>query len=100
MKVLGKVSSDSLICEISISELKFIFDYAYRSKEELELVNLKVGDSLDLSMGHNFRYEITTACKDMIDAHKSFEKATNTMRDFSTLVIKQSLGVKNGKSSI
>ena len=82
MKVIGKTQEPGdYIAIVNHAELERLTDKYYG-----KLSALKVGDSMDLGAGYNFRGDIQSACRAMQDASKAFAKAQATMLAFSVMV--------------
>ena len=83
MKIIGKTSENGgdYLAIINHTELEKLTDKYYG-----QLSALKVGDSMDLGAGYNFRGDIQSACRAMQDASKAFAKAQATMLAFSVMV--------------
>lgn len=83
MKVIGTTQErgGDYIAIVTHSELEKLTENYYG-----KLPSLKVGDSIDLGAGYNFRSEIQSACRAMEDASKAFSKAQTTMLAFSVMV--------------
>lgn len=83
MKVIGKTQEHGgdYIAIVTHVELEKLTNQYYGN-----LSALKVGDSMDLGAGYNFRNEIQSACKGMTDASKSFANAQTTMLKFAVMV--------------
>lgn len=81
MKILASISHRKYIVEIDKDEIEKVFDKFYDKFGEI-----KVGDEIDLAKGYNYRGEIKSACVNMQDAMKSFERAQKTLFQFASMV--------------
>jgi hypothetical protein len=59
MKVIGKIDNSTYICEVSHTELEQYFDKYYNKMDKL-----RVGETIDLARGYDFKHEIDDALKD------------------------------------
>lgn len=86
MKVLGISGqyNNSYICEVSHDELCNLMNKS--TGGDNSLAKLKVGETMNLGEGYNFLYEIRSACRDLVDAHKSFGNAQKTMIKFAEMM--------------
>lgn len=80
MKIIGMAEGD-YIALISHSEIEKVFDKYYGN-----LGKLKVGETIDLGAGHDFRGGIKAVCKEMIDANKQFSRAQSDLIKFALMV--------------
>lgn len=80
MKVIG-LSGDSYIVEVSHDEIEKVTDKYYRN-----LSRLKVGDVLNLGEGYDFRKDIHSACKQMVDTISRFESVQKSLFNFAKVV--------------
>lgn len=93
MKVLAKVDSENLICEVNANELGKVFDkYVDYIKDLSKAIdtNLIPGDEIDLGKGYDFRDDIVGACKDMMKAYGKFTVASETLIKFAEMVSRTS----------
>lgn len=86
MIVIGLASDtnwdDTYICTVTHSELAKCMDQVYPNK----LPKLKVGTTLDIGAGYNFRSDISNACDKMQKAMEAFKSAQDTMLKFANMV--------------
>lgn len=79
MKVIGMVDdnryNETYICVVSHDELAKCTNQVYPNK----LPSLKVGDTLDIGAGYNFRNDISNACVKMENSMGAFKLAQDTM---------------------
>ena len=99
MKVLAKVDSENLICEVNATELGKVFDkYVFYIKGLSQVkaidTNLIPGDEIDLGKGYDFRNDIVGACKDMMNAYGKFTAASETLIKFAEMVSRTSKETK------
>ena len=99
MKVLAKVDSRNLICEVNANELGKVFDKYALYINDLPQVkaidtNLIPGDEIDLGKGYDFRDDIVGACKDMMKAYGTFTAASETLIKFAEMVSRTSKETK------
>lgn len=81
MKIIG-IAGNNYIAEIHHEELEKVVDKYYG-----KLPKLTTGIETDLlSVGYNFRGDIQSACRQMTDAVKQFEKAQKTLMSFALMV--------------
>lgn len=86
MKVIGLTEengwNDAYICIVYHDELAKCMDQVYPNK----LPKLKVGATLDIGAGYNFRSDISNACDKMQKAMEAFKSAQDTMLKFANMV--------------
>ena len=82
MKILATAARDTFIAEISRTEIEKVFNKYYGKLD----TKLEPGTVVNLAAGHNFRDEIQSACREMSDAMKQFERARETMMSFAVMV--------------
>lgn len=82
MKILATADSETIIAEVTRTEIKHVFNN-YGGKREVEL---KPGMVIDLSAGYRFTNDIQYACQQMREAMVRFEKARATMMAFAVMV--------------
>lgn len=80
MKVIAKVNDSIYLAEVSHTELEKVTDKYYGNMKRLE-----VGATMNLGAGHDFRNEIKSACKQMTDAVKQFERAQKSLFAFAIM---------------
>ena len=80
MIVIG-MNDQGYICQVGHTELEKLTD-----KYCGNLPKLKVGYTMDLGAGHNFRSDIQSACDGMAKAVKNFDEARMTMTKFAVMV--------------
>lgn len=81
MKVLGKASRDTYLCEVSHEEIEKFLNLYYGHKPEL-----KVGEVVDLGLGYNFASEIKDALKKTEEFVKSNQKTVQALLNGFSLV--------------
>ena len=81
MKIIGNAENGNYIAIINHEELEKCFDKFYG-----KLPKLFVGSQLDIGVGHDFRSDIVKACRNMLDAYKSFETSHTSMMNFAVMV--------------
>lgn len=81
MKVIGKISSDKYICEVTHTELEKLADKYYGN-----LPRLEVGSVMNLGAGYDFRAAIKEACMAVVEAEGKFERARKTIHLFASMV--------------
>lgn len=81
MKVIGKGDRGTYLVEVSHTELEKVADKYYGKLDEL-----KVGQEFNLGAGYDFRQDIKSACRQMVDASKSFGTAQSAMVRFAVMV--------------
>ena len=97
MKVLAKVDSRNLICEVNANELGKVFDkYALFINDLSKAIDTNIipGDEIDLGKGYDFRDDIVGACKDMMKAYGKFTAASETLIKFAEMVSRTSKEAK------
>ena len=72
MKVIGKVDSDTYLCQVSHREIEKFMDLYHGKRGRLE-----VGDAVDLSKGYDFYY----ATKVALEKTEGFIKANKDVID-------------------
>ena len=94
MKVIGiGENSGDLICVINKVEIAKVFGNSWIESSEVprSLHNIRVGDTVRLDEGYDFKQHIVNVCHKMVDATAEFSKSQDTLLKFSEMV------VKNGK---
>ena len=81
MKIIGEANRDHYVAIISTDEIEKAFDMFYG-----KMPAIKVGDTIDLAQGYNFRSEIQRVCSSMQDSMKSFDRARATLQQFAMMV--------------
>lgn len=81
MKVIGMGEHDAYLCLVTHTELEKLADKYYG-----KLQRLRVGSEMNLGAGYDFRSDIQTACRGMVDAEKNFDRAKNTLHKFAVMV--------------
>lgn len=81
MKILATVNSEVYLAEVTHTELEKLTDKYYG-----KLPKLGVGLTMDLGAGHDFRAEIKSACRSMVEAQQQFERARNSLLAFAVMV--------------
>lgn len=89
MKVIGMIDSSTYLCEVSHSELEKSVDLYYGNLDKL-----RVGSTLNLGDGYDFRADIKNACSTMANAEASFVNAQKTLYRFAMLIAAQAEGDK------
>lgn len=80
MIIIG-TNAQGYICQVGHTELEKLVDKYYGN-----LPKLKVGDTMDLGAGYNFRSDIRSACQGMTTAATNFESARLAMTKFAIMV--------------
>ena len=81
MKVIGKADRDTYLVEVSHTELEKVADKYYG-----KLPELRVGQEFNIGAGYDFRRDIQSACRGMVDASKSFGTARESLMRFAVMV--------------
>lgn len=81
MEVIGKDGQGNYIAIVSHDELEKSANQYYG-----KLPRLNVGDEFNIGAGYNFKSDIESACKNMLDACRSFETSRTTMMNFAVMV--------------
>jgi hypothetical protein len=81
MRIIGKVNDDVYLAQVSHTELEKAADLYYG-----KMPKLRVGVTMDLAAGHDFRSEIKEACRSMLEAYKQFDRAQQTLLAFARMV--------------
>ena len=84
MKIIGESSRDHYIAVVSKDEIEKVFDKFYG-----KMPPIKVGDTIDIAQGHDFRGEMQRVCGSMQDSMKAFERARATLQQFAMMVAEQ-----------
>lgn len=66
MEVIGKINSETYICEINHDEIEQFMNLYYNKMNKLN-----VGDEIDLGKGHDFHSDIVSALKQTRDFLKA-----------------------------
>lgn len=81
MKVIGKAERDTYLVEVSHTELEKVADKYYG-----KLPELRVGQEFNIGAGYDFRRDIQSACRGMVDASTSFGTARESLMRFAVMV--------------
>lgn len=81
MKIIGIGERGEYLATISHSEVEQVFDKYYGNLEKL-----KVGSEVDLGAGYDYRSSIQSACKEMVDASRQFERSQRMLMQFALMV--------------
>ena len=81
MKVIGLDGNGQYIAIVTHDELEKCANKYYG-----KLNKLKVGDAFDIGAGYNFASQIKSSCESMLDAHKNFKYAQDTLTSFAMMV--------------
>ena len=81
MKVIGKGDRDTYLVEVSHTELEKVADKYYG-----KLPELRVGQEFNIGAGYDFRRDIKSACRGMVDASTSFGTARESLMRFAVMV--------------
>lgn len=81
MKVIGKADRDTYLVEVSHTELEKVADKYYG-----KLPELRVGQEFNIGAGYDFRRDIQSACRGMVDASTSFGTARESLMRFAVMV--------------
>ena len=81
MKVIGKADRDTYLVEVSHTELEKVADKYYG-----KLPELSVGQEFNIGAGYDFRRDIQSACRGMVDASTSFGTARESLMRFAVMV--------------
>lgn len=84
MKVIGIVDSRNYLVQVSHTELEKV-----SAKYFGEMAVLKVGDTMDISEGYDFREDIKQSCRKMVEACESFDAKRATLLKFANMVLEQ-----------
>jgi len=74
MKVIGKISSDKYICEVSHRELEKFLNKFYGKLDRLD-----IGDQIDLERGYDFADDIVLQFRKTQEFIKAHEKVINAI---------------------
>lgn len=81
MKIIGLAANGDYIAIVGHSELEKSANKYYGKLEKL-----RVGEEFDLGKGYNFTGDIKSACSNMTDAYKAFERSRATLQSFAVMV--------------
>ena len=87
MKIIGEANRDHYVAIVSKDEIEKVLDKFYG-----KMPAIKVGDTIDLAQGYNFRSEIQRVCSSMQDSMKSFDRARATLQQFAMMVAEHGQG--------
>lgn len=82
MKILATGVDSTFIAEVSRHEIEKVLDKYYAKLD----MKLEPGVVVNLAGGHDFRGEIQSACRQMSDAMKQFERARAILMSFAIMV--------------
>lgn len=82
MKIIGVAGNGHFLATVSQVEIEKALDCYYGKLK----INLNVGTEINLGAGHDFRGEIQSVCREMMDAMKQFERARATLTAFALMV--------------
>jgi len=81
MEIIGIAKDGLYLATVSHTELEKVADKYYG-----KLKPLRVGEEFNLGAGYDFRQNIQSACREMVDASKSFGTAQASMTRFAVMV--------------
>ena len=84
MKIIGEANRDHYVAIVSKDEIEKAFNKFYG-----QMPAIKVGDTIDLAQGYDFRGEIQRVCGSMQDSMKAFDRARATLQQFAVMVAEQ-----------
>lgn len=84
MKIIGKGENGEYLCQVSHTEIEKCFDKYYGNMEQL-----KVGQTIDIGAGYNFRNQIKDLCEKVIAADRAYSDSRKTLIDFALMISKQ-----------
>jgi len=84
MKIIGKGENGEYLCQVSHSEIEKCFDKYYNKLEQL-----KVGETIDIGAGYNFRNQIKDLCDKVVSADRAYSESRKTLIDFALMISKQ-----------
>lgn len=84
MKIIGEANSGHYVAIVSKDEIEKAFDKFYG-----KMPAIKVGDTINIAQGYDFRSEIQRVCGSMQDSMKSFDRARATLQQFAMMVAEQ-----------
>ncbi len=86
MKVIGIADQygDKYICEVSHEELRKVFGHSYGDSGKFP--HLKVGETLDLGAGPDFRDQLASVARQAGMAIDTFNKSVPVMAQFMTRI--------------
>lgn len=86
MKIIGEANRDHYVAIVSKDEIEKVLDKFYG-----KMPAIKVGDTINLAQGYDFRSDIHRACSSMQDSMKSFDRARATLQQFAMMVAEHGL---------
>ncbi len=81
MKIIGLQDDRTYVAIVSHTELEKCANKYYN-----KLPSLKVGNEFDIGLGHDYAGSIESACRSMMEAMKTFERARETLTKFAAMV--------------
>lgn len=81
MKIIGEANSGHYVAIVSKDEIEKVFDKFYG-----KMPAIKVGDTINLAQGYEFRNDIQRVCDSMQESMKSFGQARATLQQFAMMV--------------
>ena len=81
MKIIGEANRDHYVAIVSKDEIEKAFDKFYG-----KMPAIKVGDTINIAQGYDFRSDIQRVCSSMRDSMKSFDQARATLQQFAMMV--------------
>jgi len=85
MKIIGEITGEEFICQISKAEIEKVLGLYYG-----KMPRVKVGDSINLGDGYDYKNDIQRACQSMEDTMKNFERCRSTLSNFANMIVLQS----------
>ena len=81
MKIIGEANRDHYVAIVSKDEIEKACDKFYGG-----MPAIRVGDTINLAQGYDFRSDIQRVCSSMQDSMKSFDQARATLQQFAMMV--------------
>ena len=84
MKIIGEANSGHYIAIVSKDEIEKAFDKFYG-----KMPAIKVGDTINIAQGYDFRNDIQRVCNSMQESMRNFSAAQHTLQQFAMMVADQ-----------
>ena len=84
MKIIGEANRGHYVAIISKDEIEKAFD-----KFCGKMPVIKVGDTINLAQGYDFRNDIQRVCNSMQESMRHFSAAQHTLQQFAMMVADQ-----------
>lgn len=92
MKIIGEANSGHYVAIVSKDEIEKAFDKFYG-----KMPAIKIGDTINIAQGYDFRNDIQRMCNSMQESMRHFSAAQHTLQQFAMMVAEHGLGEEEQK---